>query len=194
MIETFSVNLRGNFKTYPMDFLKKIMIVILAIIIVTALSWLGLWAANIFNWLMSLPIGVLGLAFDSMPDGFLSFIYKFITFGLAYGAILYVVLCIVTREDSIFMDEAPWGIRIVVVLFTVFMIAVIDGFLDPVMPQAILNGMDYLREECGVYLLTPISWLDVMSGGSELGRMDYIVFNTATAIGGIASLFFNYND
>lgn len=194
MIETFSVNLRGNFKTYPMDFLKKIMIVILAIIIVTALSWLGLWAANIFNWLMSLPIGVLGLAFDSMPDGFLSFIYKFITFGLAYGAALYLVLCIVTREDSIFMDEAPWGIRIVVVLFTVFMIAVIDGFLDPVMPQAILNGMDYLREECGVYLLTPISWLDVMSGGSELGRMDYIVFNTATTIGGIASLVFNYND
>lgn len=194
MIETFSVNLRGNFKTYPMDFLKKIMIVILAIIIVTALSWLGLWAANIFNWLMSLPIGVLGLAFDSMPDGFLSFIYKFITFGLAYGAALYVVLCIVTREDSIFMDEAPWGIRIVVVLFTVFMIAVIDGFLDPVMPQAILNGMDYLREECGVYLLTPISWLDVMSGGSELGKMDYIVFNTATTIGGIASLVFNYNN
>jgi hypothetical protein len=54
--------------------------------------------------------------------------------------------------------------------------------------------MDYLREECVVYLLTPISWLDVMSGGSELVRMDYIVFNTATAIGGIASLVINYND
>ena len=177
-----------------MDFFKNLLLVILAIIIAAALTWLGLWAANIFNYILSLPFGFIGLALDAMPDGLISFIYKFITFGLAYGVTFYLAQCMITREDGIFMDAAPWAIRVVVVLFTVFMIAVIDGFLDPVMPQASLNGMDFLREECGVYLLTPISWLEVMEGGSELGRMDYIVFNTAITVGGIGSLVFNTYD
>lgn len=173
-----------------MNFLKNLAIILLAIAIGAVLTWLGLWAANIFNFILSLPIGVLGLLL-SQAEGVIGFVYAFISFGLAFGFAFYLVQCVLTREYSIFMTETPWMTRLIVICFTALMIFTIDGRLDPFVPQFLLDGIEFLRTECGVYLLAPIDWVE---GGSSLDARDYNVFNTAICLGGGISLFYNVWD
>lgn len=176
-----------------MNFLKKLAIILLAIAIGAVLTWLGLWAANIFNFILSLPIGVLGLVL-SQAQGVIGFVYAFISFGLAFGAAFYFAQCVLTMENSIFMTETPWMTRLIVICFAALMIFTIDGRLDPFVPQFLLDGIEFLRTECGVYLLAPIDWMEALSEGSSLDARDYNVFNTAICLGGGLSLFYNFYD
>lgn len=177
-----------------MNFIKNLAIFLLAIVVGAALSWLGLWIANIFNYLLSLPIGFIGIALDTMPDGVLKFIYEFISYGLAFGVVFYLAQCVLTSENLIFMEETPVLTRILVIMLTVLMIVVLDYRFDPFLPQFLVDGLDFLRDECGVYLLTPINWVEVLDGGSELGDIEHTVCDITYGLGGILALFYNWWD
>ena len=175
-----------------MSLIKNLAIVILAIIVGATASWLSLWIANILAYILSLPTGFIGMMIDAVPDGIVKFVKDFITYGLPFGFTFYLAQSILTVDHFIFMEESPWLTRMVVILLTISMIFVLDYRFDPLLPQLVVDGMDFLREECGVYLVTPFNWVEVLDEASELGDIEHTVCDITIGLGGTLALFYNH--
>jgi hypothetical protein len=64
---------------------------LLALLLCAACTWLALWAANVVNYLISLPISVLDVIIEELVESkIIKFIYVFITTGIAYFATFFI--------------------------------------------------------------------------------------------------------
>lgn len=174
-----------------MNFLKNTGLTIWSVILCAILAWLALWAGNIVNYIMSIPIGWIGILMNDTPQDWIRFVYKCITFGLYYGITFTAAYHLITDNNSTLMCEIPVMTRIVVILVSIFMIFVIDARLDQILPQFGVSTMEFLRTKCACYILEPVDWGAIMFGGERLEPMDYSVFDTAVCVGGATALILN---
>lgn len=180
-----------------MGFLKNLGMFLLAFIAGLILAWVGLWAANIINFVISMPFGIVGMLFGELFDeGPLGLIYKFITFGLAYTICFHLAQALLTRKSGFFMTEAPWMTRLaVIVCAAILIIAGDEEALAPYLPEYISYGGEFCRYVCGFQILVPVDWLDIMDyGESQLDELDFFVYDLSIAISAIVTLFYNWWD
>ena len=170
-----------------------------------ALAWLALWAASLINYLLSLLIGWVGLIFDGIASavgGVVEYIHIFITMGWSYLIIYYILFSFMSRDDST-LDDALFECSsklskaipyMIVFLVMIFMIAVCDTRIDQFMPDKIVAGLEFLRHDCGTFILPPVDWSELDFSGQNLISKQCDVFDVSICIAGMASLIRNCFD
>lgn len=172
------------------------------------LSYIVLWVANLFNYIISIPTGWIGLLLGQLisnSPGVVQFIHLFLTMGLAYCLLYYVLFCLMTREDSLLEDTlddifnnftTPKVIRYsLIFIVTIIVVAVCDTRVDQFMPDQILAAVEYIRHEFSAFILAPIDLIALDSpGGGGLTAMHFNVFDTSIVIAVIVTLIHNYFD
>ena len=155
--------------------------------------WLAVWAANIFNYLLSIPFSVLGILFETASPWHVEFIYTFITTGLAYAFTFWYAASYFFNRN--FIDNHPIIGRMLIVLVIMLVVSIYDVRIHGYMPEFISTSLDFLNTKCGFRILATVDWSNIDFSGSNVSSMQYNVFDTAIPVGGVALMIFGgHND
>lgn len=174
-----------------MDYLIKAGWVLWTIFLCLIASWLALWAGNIVTYILSFVAGWLDVLLGEMLTGVAEFIYLLLTFGIVYFFLFLFLFGFITRSEGSIMNEVPITAISTVVVVALLLICTCDVRLDSIMPDFCLSGIEYLRNECNAFVLSPIDWANGDFGGSALSSMQQNVVDTSIGLACVVSFVFN---
>ena len=165
-----------------------------------ALAWLALWGANIINYILSVPMGWIGMIIECASHnlgGVVEYIGLLITMGPALMLIFYHLFKFIYRYNSPLenaLEDCPSASKIIsyiiVFLIMILLIAVCDTRIDQIMPDNIVAGLEFLRNNCNTFILAPVSWAELDFSGQVLNANHYNVFDTSICVAGVGPLIY----
>ena len=169
-----------------MDLMKKIAISIMGFIVAFAAAWLAIWIANIFKYMMSLPVSVLGIMLEN-GSLFWQIVMTIISTGLAYLVVFYIFFKKYIRCLSNLDYDYPWFENISIVLLAICIVLVIDPRLGLYDIDAIGNAMSFLSNNCYYHIIAPVDWFNFDFSGDNISDIQYTVFDSFVIIAAIAA-------
>jgi hypothetical protein len=174
--------------------ITRFFIVLWTLVWCSVATFFALWSANIINYILSIPIGAVGLVLEALVSEaheVWQFVYLFITFGLVYLVIFSVLFCFAFRHDGLIMDECPKLGYIILFLLMFVVIVLCDIRVDLYMPEFCLNVIEFNREEWNYFILAPIDWYHEDLSGQNVTSMHYNVIDTSITLSGIIAVLNN---
>lgn len=150
-----------------------------------ACTWLALWAANIGNYILSLPFSFFGIALEH-ARGVVEFIYIFITTGIAYLLTFFNLFATAFNKNVI--SDSPVMGRICLGLIIACVIIICDERIHPSLPYFLADMIDYIQSEWNYYILSTVNWSDMDFSGENVSDMQYTVFDLVVAVSGLGVL------
>ena len=162
-----------------MDLMKKIAISIMGFIVAFVAAWLAIWIANIFNYIMSLPVSFLSIILEN-GSLFWQIVMTIISTGLAYLVVFYIFFKKYINKLTRIESDYPWFENISIVLLAICIVLVIDPRLGLYDIDAIGNAMSFLSNNCSYHIIAPVEWFN-------FSDIQYTVFDSFVIIAAIAA-------
>lgn len=167
---------------------------LLALLLCAACTWLALWAANVVNYLFSLPISFSDAIIEELVESkIIKFIYVFITTGIAYFVTFFYLFKIAFNQSYVIWDSPILG-RICLGLIILSVIIICDVRIHSYLPYFCVNIVEYIQTEWNYIILSPVNWSDLDFSGKNISDMQYTVFDVAVAISGLIVLIDDLDD
>ena len=165
---------------------KKIAITIIGFVVAFAAAWLAVWVTNIVNYIMSLPISVIGIMLEN-GSLFWQIVMTIISTGLAYLIVFYLFFKKYINYMSDLESDYPWFENISIVLLAICIVLVIDPRLGLYDVEGIGNAVSYLANDCSYHIISPVNWLEFDFSGDNISDIQYTVFDSFVVIAAIAA-------
>ena len=155
--------------------------------ITLALSWVLLWAANIINYLLSLPVGgwisaiISAIAYGNPVVDFISLaITTGIAYFFAFGIVYHIYIWICGFMSDIFMidDDYTWADRVLIIMLAVFIVIICDTRIHQFDITVLSDIITFFKDECYYKVLGVIDIFNENFGGT-VSPMQFNVFDTA---------------
>lgn len=166
----------------------KLFLCLGAFVLTGIASWLALWCANIFNYMLSLPFSIVDIIVENSND-FIRFIYFAITTGIAYFFCYMICFEVVYGGVCNINDDYEWLDSLVLIILAICIIFVCDPRLHSNLSPALVDLINYCKEEYNYNILGVVSWDNLDFSGDKIPAVQYKVFDIAVALAALFKVF-----
>ena len=165
----------------------KLFVCLLAFVLTGIGSWLALWCANIFNYLISLPFSIIDVIAENSND-FIRFIYLAITTGIAYFFCFLMCFDMIYGRVCEIIDDYEWLDFLLLVLLAIFIIVVCDPRLHSDLSPTFTNLIHHVQEEYNYNILGTVDWDRLDFSGDRVPAMQYTIFDIAVGLAAVCGM------
>ena len=144
-------------------------------------SWVAIWGANIFLYILSLPFSFVDMLFEE-SFGIVSFLYYAVKTGIVYFVAFAYVYYKVYRSVS---EGHHWLDALMLALSAFLIISFCDPNVTTILPDFMIDFQCWLDESCNYHLIAGVNWSDFDFSGDNIPKMQYIVFDVAVILAAI---------
>lgn len=158
---------------------------LLALLFSLLASWLAIWGANIFIYILSLPFSLFGMALEDsgvFESGFIGFLYYAIKTGIIYFITFSFVFYKIYRSVS---EGYHWFDALMLALAAFLIISFCDPDVTAILPDFMIDFQCWLHESCNYHLIAGVNWGDFDFSGGYVSDMQYLVFDVAVILAAI---------
>ena len=162
--------------------MSKLACSFLGLLFALVASWLAIWGANIFLFILSLPLSLIDVIFIE-SGWFVCFLYYAIKTGFVYWGATFVCF----HKGYRLINQEHHLLDFVMLPLLAFLVI---SFSDPnvanSLPGFMMTAQNWLHESCNYYLMGGMDWANFCIG--DVPDMQYIVFDIAVGIAAIFTL------